>query len=263
VQQNEDASARRASQRRITVWSIAAVLAVLALGVSLLLTWIKPGDAGDWRDYSASSDQRVVLEDGSALEIRAGSSLTARFSRTQRQVRLMKGGVLFTVQRDAARPFLVNFPAGSLSVIGTRFDVEVRDVRTKVSVIDGTVRVFGGAENGGAVNLAGGEETFVTAGGVEPPRQVFSRSTLAKIAAAFNQRNARPKFIVQGAACARRISASLNVKDPSALIRALKSDLQLSVSEEQGAVVIRERGDTTLTAAGSRSTCNAEATAAP
>jgi transmembrane sensor len=231
----------------ITKIALAAALAIVVLGAALRV-FLPDRNAGEWRHYAASAQpERVVLDDGSVLQIERGAALEVRFSPALREVRMSSGNTGFSVRHEAQRRFLVSVPQGAVEVTGTRFDVRLRGTDTEVEVTEGRVRVTG-LNQREPVDVSAGEKTHVTpAGMVEPARHVFRRKTLAEVAATFNQRNHPPKLIVQGAACMRLISAAFNIDDPGELIRDLNTNRNLIVTPSAAGdrVVIRERGDTT------------------
>ena len=84
----------------------------------------------------------TTLEDGSQAELNAQTTLVVDFKRDERRVRLMSGEALFTVAKDAKRPFVVETSIGSVRVTGTVFNVRAANTeRVEVTVLEGTVRV--------------------------------------------------------------------------------------------------------------------------
>src|SRR6185503_6672775 len=86
------------------------------------------------------------LDDGSRIELNAQTHLEVDFSRHERHVRLLRGEALFIVAKDAARPFIVTTPSGTVRVTGTIFNVRAaRPItgadRVEVTVLEGHVRV--------------------------------------------------------------------------------------------------------------------------
>jgi ferric-dicitrate binding protein FerR (iron transport regulator) len=243
---------RYRAPRLVPLGLAAAAALILMIGALLLNTRSDP----ESRMYTANTARSVVLDDGSGAGMSAGSTLQTRFSPAARDARQASGQITFNVRDDAGRPFVLETPRAVVEVLGTNFTVDVKNVATEVEVFEGKVRVSDRARTT-SVELAAHEKTRVsTAGGIEHPRYVFRRSTLAEVADIFNRRNGPPRFIVQGAACTRLISAALNIEDPEALIRDLRGNSALTLTELPDAVVIRERGDTSPAVAGNRSDCN-------
>lgn len=95
-------------------------------------------------DFSVPAGQRreIALVDGSRVELNAGTQLQVAIERGERHVRLAGGQAFFSVAKDPARPFLVDTPAGTVRVTGTRFDVRTGEPATlEVTVLEGSVQV--------------------------------------------------------------------------------------------------------------------------
>jgi transmembrane sensor len=73
---------------------------------------------------AANGERRsFTLSDGSKIELNANTSLLVDNGRSERRVHLDSGEAFFVVSKDKSRPFIVETPAGSVRVTGTRFDV--------------------------------------------------------------------------------------------------------------------------------------------
>jgi transmembrane sensor len=110
--------------------------------------------------------QTVTLADGSRVELNAQTSLRIEIDRKERRVRLAAGEAFFAVRKDPSRPFLVETPAGSVQVTGTRFDVRAETPAAfEVTVVEGTVQARpsdAGGGTGAPVSLTAGDQ--LTAG---------------------------------------------------------------------------------------------------
>lgn len=86
-------------------------------------------------------EQRAVrLPDRSVVQLNTDSRVEIHFSKAVREVRLLRGEALFSVEHDATRPFRVHTEQVTLEAIGTQFNVR-RGTDTIVSVIEGRVAV--------------------------------------------------------------------------------------------------------------------------
>jgi transmembrane sensor len=86
--------------------------------------------------------ERVSLEDGSVIELKAGSRLTTAYTRAERRVRLEGGSEgYFSVARDPSRPFIVEAAGIEAMALGTVFSVRVDTASVVVLVTEGRVRV--------------------------------------------------------------------------------------------------------------------------
>ncbi len=86
--------------------------------------------------------QEVTLADGTHIELNAQTAIVVELTADSRRVRLAGGEAFFRVSKDAARPFFVETPAGSIRVTGTQFNVRTEAASSlEVTVLEGTVQV--------------------------------------------------------------------------------------------------------------------------
>ena len=84
----------------------------------------------------------LQLSDGSRLELNARTSIVVETTPAERRVRLASGEAFFSVSKDPERPFIVETPAGSVRVTGTRFNVKSQGgTELQVTVLEGSVQV--------------------------------------------------------------------------------------------------------------------------
>jgi transmembrane sensor len=234
-------------------WRLAGLAAAL-MALTLLGFWLT---ASDSQEYTTQiGEQRALeLEDGSIVHLNTQSRLVVRLSSQSRDIRLLSGEALFNVRHDAKRPFRVHTPEAVIEALGTQFNVYHRAAGTKVSVIEGLVRVANdGAAISQPVKLAAGEETDVSPAGRIENRQpldfgravawrqrrlVFHRDTLESIAAEFNRYNRRVAIRLEGAVSERRFSGAFDADAPESLARALANDSAFEVEKHPDRIVIR------------------------
>lgn len=82
-----------------------------------------------------------MLEDGSSIALAAESRLAVRLSKDKRQLRLVAGQALFNVAHDGRRPFIVQAGKGSVTAVGTAFNIRLNKLKTEVTVVTGIVDV--------------------------------------------------------------------------------------------------------------------------
>lgn len=93
---------------------------------------------------TAIGEQRAVrLADRSVVHLNTDTRVEIRFTDTSREVRLIQGEALFTVERDVNRPFRVYADDIKVEALGTQFNVRRRASDTIVSVVEGRVAVVG------------------------------------------------------------------------------------------------------------------------
>lgn len=130
----------RVSRRGVVLGGFAAL--VLAPGAYMLS---RPGlfatyktDVGERRSFT--------LADGSTVELGSYSALSVEFSDKRRDLVLHQGQGFFQVAADATRPFVVSAKGGTITALGTAFDVKLDEDAVTVSVVEHAVSVaFGDA----------------------------------------------------------------------------------------------------------------------
>jgi transmembrane sensor len=106
--------------------------------------------------------QKVVLADGSAIDVSGRSTLRATLTRSARRITLDDGEAFFRVAKDARRPFTVQAGATVVTAIGTAFNVRCAGERVVVAVAEGSVRIStpGKAEMVQSAELNAGEQAI-------------------------------------------------------------------------------------------------------
>ncbi|MBI5380424.1 MAG: FecR domain-containing protein [Opitutae bacterium] len=126
---------------------LAAVVAIAALG-----WWQWPAA----KHYSTASGgyERVVLADGSVLELNSDTEVRVNFARHERRLELMHGEAHFSVAHDTTRPFVVNAQHVSVRAVGTAFNVRLATAVVEVLVTEGKVQLGknSGAATAGPLN---------------------------------------------------------------------------------------------------------------
>jgi len=194
-------------------WKIAAVAATVSLG-GALLWWATLHSASEKFSTAIGEQRTVALADGSLMSLNAHSTALVKFTNQGRDIQLLEGEALFDVARDRERPFRVRTQDATVQVIGTRFNVDARPMRTIVSVLDGKVEVSADVESGRsqAQPLGAGEAAEISregalqrraadATGVTAWRQrqlVFSKTSLEDVAADFNRFHQQGRMVLEG-----------------------------------------------------------------
>ncbi|MGJ4728093.1 FecR family protein [Luteimonas sp. SDU101] len=146
----EHAAPRR---RRRLVASFAAAATVAAMSVAALLHWppSEPEPPLGTRYATAAGEQRtVVLADGSTLTLDTQTVVVERYSRQERRIDLTQGQVQFEVKGDPDRPLVVHAGGGTITAIGTRFQIRVAEAGTAVTLLQGVVHVAARTMDGNA-----------------------------------------------------------------------------------------------------------------
>ena len=137
VKQRATVPAKKNSIPRI-VFAIAAAVALAALG-----WWQLARLQPTAQTYATSTGgyERVVLADGSVVELNANSVVRVDLLPNERRVALQRGEAHFTVAHDKARPFIVSAHGVAVRAVGTAFNVRLAATSIEVLVTEGKVAV--------------------------------------------------------------------------------------------------------------------------
>jgi transmembrane sensor len=128
--------------RRNPEWRIGLGLtAVVVLAALSWWQWPRAGPEPVRYATSAGGYERVLLADGSTLELNANSEARVELSLRERRVVLRAGEAHFSVARDLARPFVVEAAGVAVRAVGTAFNVRIARAAVEVLVTEGRVAV--------------------------------------------------------------------------------------------------------------------------
>lgn len=159
--------------------SLAALLGFAGTAVAAPFAWLAwrgwQDGVPQWQQAHATPVGRIdrlKLPDGTRLTLDAGSAFELAFYRDRRELKLLRGTAFFEVAHDTERPFGVHAGGSIVTVLGTRFEVELRETAVepaarptvRVAVESGRVRVQ--SPSGQALLLGAGDVLQVDAAGV-------------------------------------------------------------------------------------------------
>lgn len=262
---------------RWKVFAIAASLCLLAVGLfSVAWLWQSRGHT---YETGIGEQRSVTLADGSTIDMNARSRIRIRFSERARDVELIEGQALFTVAQDPSRPFVVTSDDTRVRAIGTQFVMYRRKTGTTVTVLEGKVSVLpavapqrespiepaprisdaarpaSGRSSHEPVYLTAGEQMMMSERHTAPPKVidpttatawthrqiVFEGSPLTEVVEEFNRYNLRQMVIVSPDLSSVRVSGVFSSTQPESLLRFLREQVGLSVSQDDGNVAISRR----------------------
>lgn len=192
---------------------------------------------------------RQVLPDGSVAEFNAGAEIQLAYTPARREVRLVRGEVLFQVTKNTERPFVV--VAGSLEVkaVGTAFSVRHTAGEVGVLVTEGKVTVERPVPAGPeAIYLVAGDQVTVAPGDVtaalpQPERITpeaagralawrgmrveFTGTSLVDAVAILNQRNALQLQVADPALERFQLTGVYWADDPEGFVRLLEKGMDV------------------------------------
>jgi transmembrane sensor len=262
-------------------WLGYAAMFLMALLVARLSLW--PRTTPEWTDYATATGEqrRIALPDGSIIEMNTQSHIRVAYRAMTREIELISGEAVFSVQHNADRPFRVHARTTVIEDVGTQFATYVRpDASTTVSVLDGRVQLSaeiapsqlrnsevgstGGADSDlqpkrltQPTQISAGEQVRLDANGAlanratlniaeaaswRQHRLFFEDASLEEVAAEFNRYNRQKIQVVQDVIVAgKRYTATWDPFDPASFIEYLHRDHTLTVQTEGDRTVIQAR----------------------
>lgn len=253
-----------ADRRRRAVWPWAAAASVVLAAV--LAFWYSTLPQVELYTTGLGEQRRLVLEDGSVIDMNTQSILHVALTDEYRNIKLDQGEALFTVAKDRDRPFIVESEFASVRAIGTQFNVQHRSGETLVTVLEGRVAVEQttshnqsgavGTVDTSPIELGAGDEAEVvlsapikTQAKVNTERTlawterrlIFENETLSTVVAEFNRYNPRQLIIDDNVLGQERISAVFDADKPDALLRFLEQSANIMVQESQTQLIIQTK----------------------
>lgn len=233
--------------RRRGLWAFAAAVAVLVIGAGwILMQGSRPRPLAQLATIASQEGQsrRISLADGSRLMLQPDSALVPSFSASERRLRLAHGNVRFAVAPESNRPFVVETNAGTITAIGTEFDVAVDGTQTTVRLLRGSLAIRCLATSGDApIRLTAGQRLTFSASGpvvgsqqfsaasVHPSEEMvsFENERLAQVLSTIN-RTAPIKILLEDAVSGElRFTGSLRPAEPIYVARLLAATFRLRV----------------------------------
>lgn len=169
-----EARPRQSRRRRQAGATLALALALGLFGGMLLRACPPAYLLADMR--TATGDTRAqVLPDGSRISLDTGSAVNLHYDAGHRDIELVRGAIRVEVAPDAARPFVVRTPQGSIRALGTRFIVRRGAEATELTMLESRTTVQAGA--GAEARVVGpGQRVRITEAGIGPAEPVDVRS---------------------------------------------------------------------------------------
>lgn len=233
-------SAIRRWRAALTIGAVAACASMVAfLGVTALP-----------HQYASQPGQirKVVLADGSTVELGGNSAIDVQFLPWRRHVALDHGEASFDVAHDAARPFTVVVDAARVTVLGTAFHIDrLADDRMVVGVSRGLVQVGNGETR---LAVAADEAAEIKSGvlkrvPMQPEQQISSNwfvardAPLADLAEKLRRFARQPIEIETARAASMRITGRFDVSDVEGTLTTLRQAYDVQVSTRRSTICLR------------------------
>lgn len=142
--------------------------AVAGLGI-VLLCGITAGNYfarphGQLIETPRGGQERLLLADGSQVELNTDSAIRVDLSGQTRAVELVRGEAFFKVKHDAQRPFVVRAGSHKVTDLGTKFLMRMTQQSLHVMLMEGKAQLEGNESgNEKAVVLSPGDVAVATA----------------------------------------------------------------------------------------------------
>lgn len=220
-------------------FAAAAAVAVVA-AVALLLVFDDLSLAVRADQYAGAGETRqVTLPDGSRLELDARSGVALHFSARERRLTLLEGEAWFQVAPDPSRPFVVEAGGGTVTALGTAFDVALRRGRAEVTVGEHSVAV---ASGGRTIVVGEGEQSAYAPQLVAQTPQktdvaratswrqgalIFENATLGEVVETLARYHRGHVVFADPSLRARRVSGVFGANDPREALAEIEAALGL------------------------------------
>ncbi|WP_109126571.1 FecR domain-containing protein [Dyella sp. C11] len=232
-------------RRRRMAWLAQAVAAVVVAAIGGAAWMASPPPP--WESYASEGNavRSATLPDGTAVQMDRDSIVAVSMCPTQRRIDVLRGGALFDVAHDPARPLRVRLGANELQDIGTVFDAHYADDGGRVTVISGKVKVWQRDQARWSADAtttdrsplteltAGQEATMHVDGSLDlvdrhadlassthwlPADIHFERASVANVARRFNAYSSHPLLIEDAGIGATLISGRFHARDMDSFV---------------------------------------------
>jgi transmembrane sensor len=210
----------------------------------------------------------VTLREGSTISLGGDTRVEVELSRATRSIELKKGEALFTVAKDADRPFKVRVGEATIVAVGTVFNVQRNSDRVVVLVTEGRVLVEPTAHyvpvavlqsfvpQLRTVRLDAGQQAISGSAGIEEPTRVedpgatlawqtgrlaFRLQPLRYVLEDVNRYAPKPIVLENPSLGALQITGTVERDNISGWIGSLERAFDLRATEEADRIVIRSR----------------------
>ena len=255
------------SPRRMTLPWVTLAVAALAAGIAFTIVFWKSA-APDMFSTAIGETLNVTLSEGSTIALGGDTRIEVELSAKTRSIEMKQGEALFTVAKDAVRPFKVRVGDATIVAVGTAFNVQRDSDRAVVSVTEGRVLVEPTANvlpvavlqafvpKLRAVRLDAGQQTITGRAGIEEPTKVedpaaatswqtgrlaFRLQPLRYVLEDVNRYATKPIVLESDALGALQITGTVERENIAGWVGSLERAFDLQATEEADRIVIRSR----------------------
>lgn len=133
----------RPMYRRWPIPTFAAAVVVLGLALLFVPGWFVRHASSTATVYSTAVGQqrKIALADGSSILLDTDSKVRVRYSDADRSVDLRRGRAQFSVHGNQRWPFVVHTQGGTVTAVGTKFQVTLDKNRVDVVLLEGRLAI--------------------------------------------------------------------------------------------------------------------------
>jgi transmembrane sensor len=234
----------RRSRRKAAAAAITGAVAVFAVFSDLPLYLRSDHYAG------TGETKLVTLDDGSHLELDAKSAITVRYSAGERRLTLLEGEAWFEVAPDPARPFVVEAAGGTVTALGTAFNVAVENERAQVTVMQHRVSVVSGGQT--VIVEEGQQSAYAKSAAAKAPhaansdqatawrrgRLMFENRPLGEVVEALGRYHHGYVYFTNAALLSRRVTGVFRTDDPLAALDEIEISLGLHATHLSNYLIV-------------------------
>ncbi len=223
---------------------VAAVVALICVSLTVGYVALRQPEPPAPVSYATQLGERRAgtLQDGSRVVLNTDSAMEARYTQGRRGVALQRGEAQFEVAHDAARPFVVSVGEGTVTALGTRFQVRREVGVDVVTLLEGKVEVSRGEQRRilqpneqARLSATQGIQVVV----IEPDqisawldgRLRFRNTPLGEVVAEANRYSSRKLRLGADALATLPLSGSFHVGDSAAIAAMAASILPVRVDD--------------------------------
>ncbi|MEY2151266.1 MULTISPECIES: FecR family protein [Rhodanobacter] len=227
-------------RRQAWLWPATAVAVAAVAVLAILPHWRAIAPAPGTTYSTAIGQQRSVnLPDGTTVTLDTQSSLVVRYDAHERSVDLLRGRAQFSVRANPQRPFVVHVGNGTITDVGTVFQVRTDKDCTGITLIEGELDIAASAPDHATerVSLHSGKQLwFDRSGHISPVQPADLQAAegwtegklfvhdwkLPDLLAEMNRYNRTQVSIGDPALDAIRISGVFDSHDPHTMLQLLQ-----------------------------------------
>ncbi len=252
-------SAMRSPNSRHWRWAAAAVAGLACVLLAILAAFNVQAPESVY-STQIGGYQRVLLEDGSAIQLNTNSEVRVRLLKNRRMVRLLRGEAYFDIAHDANRPFDVSAGGSIVRAIGTAFSVRLRDPeQIEVAVTQGRVAISSSGlvptlmsqvAAGEVARARHSEVVIVRTDSTNLKRRlaweegelVFKKERLAEVVAEMNRYKHRQIAISDAALNDLEVGGNFKSTDLDSFVDAVNQSLNIKADESGGVIHLSVNG---------------------